>query len=242
MNGIYSLKIGKKRYIGKDSKIEKDNRYKQHMKLLKEGKHYNKHLQHAYNKYKDVEYEVLFKSEGLSDEEIFILEKEFIIKYDSFDNGYNMTLGGEGMTGYKFSKESSEKKSQKLHGERNGQSKISDEQFYLIVDLLKEGKSNAEIAKAFNISRGHVSSIRHKRRFKNLWKTVDDYFPIKSTDKNKKGKINEEVFIEIVNMIREGKSNAEISRIFSLPSGTVSRIRHKKMHKDFWRLLFNEDC
>lgn len=38
------------------------------------------------------------------------LEVFYIQKYDSFNNGYNLTIGGESIAGYKFSKEACEKR------------------------------------------------------------------------------------------------------------------------------------
>jgi group I intron endonuclease len=53
------------------------------------------------------EYEVLFESVLLTNDELNILlnekEKHFIQMFDSFNNGYNLTLGGDGQIGFKHS-------------------------------------------------------------------------------------------------------------------------------------------
>lgn len=53
------------------------------------------------------EHEILFV--GLTVEEAKAKEKELIKKYDSYKNGYNSTLGGDGSLGLKHSKETKEK-------------------------------------------------------------------------------------------------------------------------------------
>jgi hypothetical protein len=40
------------------------------------------------------------------------LEIKYIKQYDSFNNGYNLTLGGDSISGYKFSEESKKNRSE----------------------------------------------------------------------------------------------------------------------------------
>lgn len=87
--------INGKKYIGKTNNIER--RISRHFTDLKSGNHHSHKLQRAYNKYgKDafkVTYEVFLDitEELLSQKEISEIEK-----FDSYNNGYNETLGGEG--------------------------------------------------------------------------------------------------------------------------------------------------
>lgn len=67
-----------------------------------------------------------------------------------------------------------------------------------------------------------------------MWKEVD-YEPKKSNKRNPRQKITYEIFLEIVKMIENGETNASIERRFSLSSGMGSRIRHKKIHRKFWK-------
>ena len=76
--------------------------YYSNKKRKENGDNYNAHILRAIEKYGfeafDVveEYYIAYSREELSSKEI-----EFIEKYDSFYNGYNQTLGGEGTTGFK---------------------------------------------------------------------------------------------------------------------------------------------
>lgn len=241
MKGIYSLTINNKVYIGKDTQLHKKRRLKQHLHMLKQNNHYNKHLQHAFNKYHGrYEYEIVYQSEKITDGELLEKEKYYIKIFDSFHTGFNLTEGGEGMGGFKFSDESNRKKSEKLSGEKNPLSKITNEQFFEIAELLKDGCTNSEIAIKYNLHSRYISLIRHKKRFKKLWEQVDDYQPTQSGGRYKNGKINEVIFQDIVGMIKAGETNADIERKYGLASGCVSRIRHKEHYRQWWRKFFNE--
>lgn len=237
IKGIYYLLINNKYYIGKDICIKQKRRIKNHIRDLRAGTHYNKYLQHAYNKYRFLESGVLWEEEcsldELSKKEIF-----YIAKYDSYHNGYNLTIGGEGGRGMKYTEEQLEAKSERVIGEKNPVSKLTNEQFFEIVELLKRGQTNKEIADIYGLHDRYVSLIRHKKRFKKLSEEIADYVPIKSENQLKaRGKVTEEMFLDIVRMLNEGATNAEIERKYGLSAGTGSRIRHKKLYKQWWQRL-----
>ncbi|AUB62677.1 nuclease [Bacillus thuringiensis] len=235
MYGIYYLKINGKYYIGKDVNVSNLKRIREHMWMLKSGTHYNRYLQAVYCKYEStLEYGILEEIE-CSLEELSEIEQQYIWLYDSYNNGYNLTLGGEGLGGIKFTEEQLEKKRQRVIGEKNPQSKITDAQFFEIVELLKCGKTNPEIADMYNLHPNYVSLIRHKKRYKYLWGKVQNYLPVKSEHQLKtRGRVTLEMFLDIVQMLQAGESNASIERKHGLSSGTGSRIRHRKLYKQWW--------
>ena len=98
-NVIYKLTniVNNKCYIGLTSR-EFSIRWQEHIKKLVEGEHENKHLQRAWNKYgsENFIFEVIEEVENpylLPQREIY-----WIDYFDSYYNGYNETLGGEGVT------------------------------------------------------------------------------------------------------------------------------------------------
>lgn len=74
--------------------------------------------------------------EDLELDAALLLEKEYIKKYNTFKNGYNSTLGGEGAFGYKWDKENHKK----VHAKKV-------EKFYKNEEWLKK---KSEITKQYN--------------------------------------------------------------------------------------------
>lgn len=95
MGNIYIIKntINDKVYIGQ-TLFDVETRWKQHLQEAK--KHTNRHLYNAINYYGEDKfyYEILVKD--VEDKDLNDLEKHYIKLYDSFNSGYNMTIGGEG--------------------------------------------------------------------------------------------------------------------------------------------------
>lgn len=81
----------------------------------------NKHFDAAIIKYGWNNFNHIILEKNLSEKEAFEKEKYYIQLYKTFDRrfGYNKTLGGEGISGYKFSNETIEKMRQNNIGEKN---------------------------------------------------------------------------------------------------------------------------
>lgn len=89
--------INQKIYIGFTDNFE--SRIKRHIVNIKYRNH---HLYNAFKKYglENFSFEIIYQS--LDGEYCLkVMEPHFIKMYDSFNKGYNMTLGGEGCLGYK---------------------------------------------------------------------------------------------------------------------------------------------
>ncbi|PEF07930.1 hypothetical protein COM97_03745 [Bacillus thuringiensis] len=239
--GIYALVINGKYYIGKDVMIHNTKRIKEHLLLLNKGEHYNKHLQRAYFKYnKEMTCLVIEEHEEISNVDLSILERKMITKFDSFTNGYNMTLGGEGMSGYTWSEEQKQKGSERIRDEQNPQSKTSRKDFFEIVELLKGGKSNRFIGELYDLHEGYVSLIRHKKRYEHLWEQID-YEAVKSNGTAEYlGNVSEEEFLVVIDKMLKGYTNKEIEEEHELPAGTASRIRNKKLYVGWWGKHFKD--
>ena len=115
--GIYSItnKINNKKYIGYSIDIKR--RWATHKRNLKNNKHENDHLQKAYNKYGEnaFKYQIV---EECTQEELKNKEKYWIAFYDSKNNGYNMSEGGDGILNP--TEDVRKKISEALKGEKNG--------------------------------------------------------------------------------------------------------------------------
>lgn len=118
-SGIYCFenKENGKKYIGKSINISK--RVSTHISNLCKNKDGCEILQNAWNKYGEEAFLIYVieecPEEVISDREIFYIDK---LKTKT-PLGYNMTDGGEGLSGYKQSEETKEKRRIKWSGEKN---------------------------------------------------------------------------------------------------------------------------
>lgn len=115
---ITNIKNGK-RYIGVSQQVEKRKRV--HFWALKNGKHKNIKLTNAYQKYgaESFKFEIIETLENVTRE--FLLEREiyYINKYNSYKDGYNMSLGGDGSSLYVISDETREKYRKNMIGNKH---------------------------------------------------------------------------------------------------------------------------
>lgn len=111
--GIYRITniVNYKVYIG-SAALDYKSRFRQHRHLLKHNKHFNNHLQSAYNKYGEENFEFdLIEACGI--DIIYERENYYISLYDSTNIklGYNKGLAIIGTLGYKMTDESKKRMS-----------------------------------------------------------------------------------------------------------------------------------
>lgn len=118
MIGIYCIEntLNHKKYIGKAVNI--DARWRVHRCELRKGKHPNKHLQSAWNKYG----ENAFIFYVIREVPIEMLEKAEIAeieRQEATKKGYNITEGGEGQRGRKLTDDQRKHLSEINQGAKN---------------------------------------------------------------------------------------------------------------------------
>lgn len=153
MIGIYAIinKVNGKRYIGLSRNIE--YRFYKHKVKLRGNIHPNKHLQSAWNQYNENNFEfVVLETTGEVDK-LSDLEKFYIAQYDSYNNGYNKTVGGEeaeGFVGKRHSDETLQIMSQK------SKARWQDEEFRQRVLPARQERMQSEEyrTKMSNLSKG----------------------------------------------------------------------------------------
>lgn len=92
---VITNKISGKKYVGQTTNFFQ--RKECHLSNLRVGKHHSQKLQNAYNKYGEENFIWSYEiCEVDSIEDLYILEQKKIQELDSYNNGYNCTLGGEG--------------------------------------------------------------------------------------------------------------------------------------------------
>lgn len=164
-----------------------------------------------------------------------ILEIYYIDLLGSYVNGYNLTKGGMGGTGMLYTEEHLIEKSKRVSGEKNPQSKLKDSDLIDIVDMFNAGYTNEEIAIKYKLHNRYVSLLRHKKRHKEFFKTID-YTPVKSNAQIRG--LTYEQFLQLIPLL-DSKSNVELATIFNVSSGTISNIRNKKQYSRFWNDYLN---
>ena len=102
---VITNKINGRQYVGQTSDYTK--RINSHLSALRNGRSHCRYLQYAFNKYGEdaFEFSVLEKCE---DNKLNEREQYWIQKLGTLDNGYNMCDGGNGIRGFKFTKEQKE--------------------------------------------------------------------------------------------------------------------------------------
>ena len=92
--GIYCIEnlINQNKYIGQSNDIY--TRWKEHKFELNKNTHHNRYLQNAWNKYgtENFQWNILEECEY---EKCFDREIYYIQLFNSFDQGYNLTRGGD---------------------------------------------------------------------------------------------------------------------------------------------------
>ena len=144
---IYSIinNKTKERYVGQT--IDLERRKKEHFKDLESNKHLNKKLQSAWNKYGKNNFSFEYQKYDLANkDELNSLEKAFIQQYNSYYNGYNLTLGGDG---------------------GNTRGNLSFENYCLIYIGCRWKGMTEKIAKILNIDSSTVSAILREKTY--LW-------------------------------------------------------------------------
>lgn len=98
--------INNKMYIGK-TEHELSKRKSVHISLSKQ-KHPKQYFHRAIKKYGLNNFKWFIIEKCINKNELIVREKYYIKKYNTYENGYNLTLGGEGTSGVQ------------LFGEKNG--------------------------------------------------------------------------------------------------------------------------
>lgn len=230
LTGIYKItnKINSKCYIGQSFDIK--TRLKNHIKNInnRNNKTYNYPLYKAIRKYgiENFDFEILkiLKGEKINKENLNELEIYYISFFNSYDNGYNQTLGGERI------------------GEKSNSTIYTEEIVYQIRTMYKEGKTLKEVKEKFKniINENSIKSIYEGRQWKYIMPEIYENEEIKKLhsdanniqhekiskgENNKFSVLTNENVKEIIFLLEENKiAINEIANKFSVSESTISAI------------------
>ena len=164
---VYCLTFpSKKRYIGLTTQTLKE-RLREHIKesFRKGSKELNTKKARAIRKYMQFSVEILGQSEDM--DSLNSLEMEFIAKFDTVSNGYNISIGGGGSKGIVMSQETKDKISQAKMG-KPAHNKMPVEKYTLDGEFIETFDSITAAAASVTENKGGASKIseylRGKRR------------------------------------------------------------------------------
>lgn len=217
--GIYKIvnKINNKIYIGKteDRFIE---RFWNHVWKLNNNKHDNKYLQNSWNKHGENKFEFEVVKECNIGQNINKLEECYIELYDSYKNGYNLTLGGEGTKGNFPSEES-----KKIVAEKNRKRNL--------------GKRHSEDTKK-KMSNSHKGRVKTQKHRNNLSKSLTGK-SVSIETRNKLREINtgsnspvtklaEDDVISIKKRLLRKDNQKDIANSYDVSLGVISAIANNR--------------
>jgi len=227
----------KDRYCRKGQGIERV--YNSYLYEQKHNRSYNIHLFRAIEKYGfnafviDEIFDVALTECELNEKEMF-----YIKQFDSFYNGYNSTLGGEGMSGY-----------QPPTG-KNHQQSVRVCQISPDGKLIKIWDSFGDIYRKLGLGKGAISNVCTGRKETSggfVWVYEKDYDPNRDYSRIPKTRGGRNFSKPVLlldlnnNIIQEFFSAVEASTFFGISKQEVSRICRHERKKPKYNLVFKSE-
>lgn len=241
---VFRNKINKKIYIGKTTELFKlrfnEHKYNAFTKLTKTY-FYNALRKYGWDEFdKFVIYQTDYNNSKKEIDKIICEKEKFYInlfRTDCSDFGYNLTSGGDGVCGYKFSEETKAQMSKARSGENHWHyGKLNDYnskkvlQFDLDFNFIKEWPSSAEIARQLNCKSSNIirccsNDIDTYKGF--IWVRKENYFDgyLQKYKSRAKCKSNDKSVLQydfLGNFIEEYISGAVAAKKYKCDGSTIT--------------------
>lgn len=222
--------VNSKVYIGKTNAL--DERWAKHQSVAKKPDSDRHHLIHqAIAKYGVDNFS--FEEVESSFDELTALDREryWIASHQSNTcrygkgSGYNLTDGGDGVSGFSPTIESRKKMSDSHIGVQAGEkhpcATLKETDIHSIFQSVIIGMTDEKIASTLGVQRKAVSDIRRGKSWKHI-KRPPELTPELS---NSKRKISDKDVIDILNLITSGVNDYLIAEKFKVSYSAIRRIR-----------------
>lgn len=212
---IYKIlnNINNKFYIGSTNNYKR--RWYQHKYKLKNNKHCNIYLQHAWNKYGKDNFEFIILEDGLTDDKNIQFEREqyFLDTLNPFHpNGYNISkmanIGGFADKDYEY-----------LYGDNSNKSIYTNEQIILCKKMITQGYKNKDISKKLNINIHTVDSVYNLDSWINVGSEYNDMIL--------NNKLHNKLDIDKPKILQdylEGLNISQLNKKYKYSNKTISKI------------------
>lgn len=202
---IYAIHniVTNKYYIGQTRLANPIIRWKDHFDSAF-CKHENYHLYTSMRKYGIDKFTFQVLEDNIPIENLDDKEKEYIIKYDSYNNGYNNTIGGQDDAWH---------------------SKLTEKDVRRIISLIQDGElSFTSIAKEYQVNPSTISDINRG----DTWHFSDISYPISNRDNKKR--FSEDIIQEIYQRLRNGESATSMANDYGVSRVTINNINNGKIY------------
>ena len=209
-------------YVGKTHDLDK--RILQHFSDLRKGKHHSHKLQRAVDKYGIDNFKVSFEEVEVPDEDaLSLLEIQEIEKCDSYNNGYNETLGGDG-----------------------NKTALTFEESILVYQILQRYKGvNRQIAQYFSCDHTVINDLAKNDLYarvefdENKMNELIERIGLKEQNKNENytahnsKKLDHQQCLEFLSVITQKIGyDKTMSEIFGVHPKVAYRLKNKQIYKD----------
>ena len=173
--GIYCITclINGRKYVGATRKFA-ERKY-HHFHALRKGTHRNDFLQRSFDKYGECNFEFTVLEIIANNSPMHEREVHWIKSLDTFNNGFNLTLGGEITKQSEYTKK---KRSESLkgannpmhgkNGELNPRCKTTADIVIKARTMIKQGINDSDIMGECNLSHNQYYKIKHYRTWKHI--------------------------------------------------------------------------
>jgi DNA-binding NarL/FixJ family response regulator len=218
MQGIYKISClqDSRVYIGSSKDIKR--RWSEHVKALNKGNHRNSNLQLDWDCYGDESFifEILEETDNL-------VAREQAYLNTVLSNCYNISLNVTNPMSNPLVI-AKQKQSLMLSGKRGSQ-KLTEQQVFEIVKLLKDKYTAAYIANKYKVSTSTISQIVDGTK----WKSVTDITGLPRKQK----RVSAEDIMLIRKLLASGANNTDIAKIIGVSYNTartyIDKIRAEKL-------------
>lgn len=223
---IYKIinNINGKYYIGKS--VSPKSRWNDHLSIARTGKpkdgSFNV-IHAAIKKYNSDNFSFIILSEHISEEDAFIEEKRLIkLAKEVGDEIYNITDGGEGVSGYRHTEESKKLMSEQRKG-RKQSLESRQKQSRTMTGRIRSEEHCKSISRVKTGVPNPGAGIKNSIRFQG--------------ENARSAKLTEQQSIEVMNLINQGLQLKTIAEKYQLAPCTVSDIKTKRTWKHLSHLL-----